>query len=104
MTLQTQWNAVYPDRPLTPADSAEQFRQRVIMAAVITAINVGTEAVNTPNHTNRTALAKAVSTNPIGFMEPFALMLAAENLDNASTDVQITNMLAAVWNTMAGAL
>ena len=56
-----------------------------------------------PGHGGRAGLAAAVLRNPSGFAVDFAWALASQGLDNTSTDTAISNMVAAVWNPMAGA-
>lgn len=102
MLLKDQWDSVFNSIGIDGMDA--EFRHRVLMGALASAVNIGNEAVNTPDHANRVLLAKAVTNNPILWMESFALVLASQNLDNSSTDAQITNSLASVWNTMAGAV
>lgn len=110
-TLQAQHDAAYGPTDFTfpgitqARIDAAHFVERVTMAVAAAAQSIGAEATTTNDHANRVALAKAASSNPSQWGLPFAVMLAAQGLDqNASTDAQINNMVSAVWNTIAGAL
>jgi len=79
-----------------------QLQGRVQMAAAKTAQNVGSEDPSTPNHAARTALASRVAQTPTAYTGAFTNLLCAEGITQASTDADISNMVSAVWNTMAG--
>jgi len=78
------------------------LQARVQMAALAAAQNISTEDPATANHANRVALAQNVARSTDGFRVPFTNMLCAEGITANSTDGDITNMVSAVWNTMAG--
>ena len=78
------------------------FDNRITMAICAAAQAIAAEATTVIDHTNRVALAKAVALAPASYTRAFALMLAAQGIDNGSLDSDITNMVSAVWNTLAG--
>lgn len=105
--LQAQWDACYgPTRFGDPNNQglidATRFMQRVSMAVSAYALSIMNEAATTPNHVNRMALVKAVLGNPPGWNAAFAQAFAAHGLDQSSTDTQIGNGPAAVWDAFAG--
>jgi len=92
MTLQDQF-----------AESTNPALQaRVQMADLSAAQAISTEATDTPNHANRISLAQQVARSPDGYKGAFTNMLCAEGITSASTDEEISSMVSAVWNTMAG--
>jgi hypothetical protein len=82
-------------------DSQNQdFKVRVRMALVSTAIAVQGEATSTANHAARSAGALQVLANPSGWadvMAPAFTVDAALNIATA-TDAQIESRASAVWN------
>lgn len=88
----------------TTAASNPAFVARVLAALALTAQQIGTEGSTVTNHQNRSTLATRVSNSPDSYSRAFALMLAAQSIDNSATDAQILSMISAVWNTEAGGL
>jgi hypothetical protein len=104
--LLAQWLAANgPDagpQPDPASVAARQFQCRVAVAVAQAAINVSTEAGTVTDHANRAAFAKDALQNTGKYTGAFAIALASEGIDNTSTDVQINNMVAAVWNGFSG--
>jgi hypothetical protein len=91
------------------------FQKRVAEAAAEAAINIYSEGA-VPLHVARAALATAVLNDPpvsMVWVAPpiapakrtyaFALALATQGLDKDSSDSEIANGVASVWNALAGA-
>jgi len=72
-------------------------------AIVLAAENIYSEGPGTQGHLARATLAAAVARNPDGFVAAFAAALAAQGIDKTSTDAQVSNGVASVWNLQAGA-
>ena len=94
------------------------FQQRIAAALRAAAITVYNENPATPGHAARTAYAvKVAQSPPLAMLTPnqfgstspdelvlsWAFLLAAEGLDNSSSDATITAQIAAAWSAMAGA-
>lgn len=75
---------------------------RVSMAMCKAAQDIGASDPASTNYANRTLLATRVSNNPPLYQQPFTTMVCAEGITSASTDAEISVMVAAVWDTMAG--
>ena len=75
---------------------------RVQMAVSKAAQDISSEAGSTPNHAQRVQLATRVANSPQMMTQPFTTMVCAQGITATSTDADISNMVAAVWNTMAG--
>ena len=105
-TLKTQWDAwagptVFA-HDVTPAQKElDSFRSRVSMAMVKAAMDIQSELTTVAYHTQRSAFARLVLVEPSRYTPPFAQALAAQGLDDTSTDKQITDMVSAVWNALA---
>jgi hypothetical protein len=78
------------------------LQSRVQMSMVSAAQNISTEPADTANHYNRVQLAQQVARSPTMFMQPFTTLVCAEGVTSQSTDEEISSMVSAVWNTMAG--
>lgn len=78
------------------------LQARISMAAALAAQNIASEAPDTPNHTARTWLATQVARQSAFYTMAFTTLLCAEGITPASADADISNMVAAVWNTVAG--
>ncbi len=90
----------------TGATGDTTFLQRVEMAVLNAAEAIATEVGTTPNHTNRSALAKAV-TQPgasSGYATAFAKLIMAQGTCDPAVDSNIQNLVNSVWNTVAGGL
>ena len=92
MTLQDQFTE----------STAPALKARVQMATAKAAQDISTEAAETPNHAARVGLANQVARSPIALNDAFTTLLCAEGITGESDDASISNMVAAVWNTMAG--
>lgn len=80
------------------------FIRTVQMAAARIALDVVSEAANTPNHANRSAYATKVLNSPSAYAPVLAQgVCAAEPTMRAQTqDQAIYNALSAVWDAFAG--
>lgn len=78
------------------------LQARVQSAICTAAQNISTEDPSTPNHYNRASLGQAVSRAPENWRTSFVYMLTSEGITSASSDLDISNMVSAVWNTVAG--
>lgn len=76
---------------------------RVQMAMCKAAQDISSEATTTPGHTQRVQLAQQVARQPAMMMAPFTSMVCAQGITSQSTDADISNMVSAVWDVMAGA-
>lgn len=83
------------------ATTSSRFRARSIMAAVNAAVAISNEAIATPNHVLRAQLSKNLLNAPDSYIFPMAQALAAQGLDDSSTDTAINNGVASVWNSFA---
>lgn len=92
----------FPNNTPQTRQDANHFLQRCIVAAVTAAVAIAAEATNTADHVNRVHLAMLVLNSPENYALPFAFALAGQGIDNSSTDAQINNMIASVWNGLAG--
>jgi hypothetical protein len=94
----------------TPPSLASEFSEasnptlqaRIQMATAKAAQDISSEAEDTANHQARVNLASAVARNPSMYTSAFTTMLCAQGITNASTDAEISSMVSAVWNTIAG--
>jgi hypothetical protein len=87
---------------VTPAQSdLDSFRSRVSMAMVKAAMDIQSELTTVAYHGQRSAFARLVLVEPSRYTPPFAQALAAQGLDNVSTDKQIADMVSSVWNGFA---
>jgi hypothetical protein len=89
------------------------FQQRVQIAMGIQAINIQAEAAGTGNHTNRSNYAKLVLNSPQSYSVLFAAAVVTQTdptrgagtpVDAATTDADLGNLCAAVWNALAGVI
>lgn len=78
------------------------FVHKVEIAVAATGINMKDESAGTVNHANRMALMKAAANSPATYAPLFALGIAAEGVDNTSSDAAIQAMVATIWNEIAG--
>lgn len=81
----------------------QDFIARVGAAICLAAQSIYSEAGGTTGHAARAAFATKVALAPTAYLSQFSEILAAQGIDHASTDTQIDNMIASVWNTFAGA-
>jgi hypothetical protein len=94
----------------TPPSLASQFSEsqnpatqaRVSMSMSKTAQDVASENASTPNHAMRVSLATRVANSPQMLVVPFTGMICAQGITSLSSDTDISNMISAVWDTMAG--
>lgn len=75
---------------------------RVQMATAKAAQDIAASDPASANYAARTALATQVARSPQMYTVPFTNMLCAQGITSASTDAEISTMIAAVWDTMAG--
>ncbi|HJY24969.1 MAG TPA: hypothetical protein VJ649_04765 [Actinomycetes bacterium] len=75
---------------------------RVQMAAAKAAQDISSEPTQTPNHPMRVSLASQVARSPQMYTHSFTSMLCAQGITNDSTDAEISSMVAAVWDAIAG--
>lgn len=78
------------------------LQSRVQMAAAKAAQDIAASDPASPNYAARATLATNVSRSPALYTASFTTMLCAQGITSASTDVEISTMIAAVWDTMAG--
>ena len=78
------------------------LQSRVQQATLGAAQNISSEDPSTANHAARNVLATAVSRNPQAYTQPFCSLLCSQGIKRTSTDAEISVMVAATWNTMAG--
>lgn len=106
--LQAQWDACYGPTNFggnvnnSAAVDAAHFQQRVAMAVSAQAVAVCQEVTTTTNHPNRVAMAKDALNNPAKYTAPFAQAMAANGLDEGSTDSAILGAVAFGWDFFAG--
>jgi hypothetical protein len=75
------------------------FKYRVQMALVSTAIDIQAEASGTLNHTDRSAYALKVLANPVGYANFMNLGFTEDAAtDLSSTDQQLKDRASSVWN------
>lgn len=89
--------------PGTAPTQQQQFIQKVQEAIAETALAVYSEPANTAGHAVRAAFASRVLNSLSSAVPAFAQALAAQGLDNTSTDAQISNGVSAAWNAICGA-
>jgi hypothetical protein len=92
MTLQDQFSE----------STAPALQSRVMMAYSKAAQDISSEATDTPNHPARVALANSIARVPESYRVSFTTLLCAEGITGQSADTEISTMVAAVWNTVAG--
>jgi hypothetical protein len=83
----------------------EAFRDRVLIAALNTAVAVGTEASS--GDARKDSLRKTLATNvlndPAGYVNRFSFAAAADPaISFGSTDNAIVTKVSALWNNIAG--
>lgn len=91
--------------PLTSQFSESQnptLQARVQMAMCGAAQNIASADPSEPNHANRVNLAQRVSQSPASLTPAFTSMVCSQGITTESTDADISNMVSAVWNTLAG--
>lgn len=89
--------ALIDDYNLATADM--NFRYRVQMAIVSTALAVQSEATNTANHAARSSFALQVLANPSGWAQVMAPSFTVDgSTTSGSTDTQLETRASAVFN------
>jgi hypothetical protein len=89
----------------TAATSDSTFINKIELAVSLAAQQIAAEADATDNHANRVLLSKAVSQPGAisAYGQAFAYLVAAQGVDNASSDAAIQSAVNAAWDTVAGA-
>lgn len=93
--------ADFAGRALVAVDAG--FRQRVGIAMLRVAIRAAEEAQPRPVWTRkRVVLAQSVLGDPPGALARFAWAVASQDLSTSSTDAEIEQAVAQVWDAVAG--
>jgi hypothetical protein len=75
------------------------FQYRVQLALASIALDIQAEAVNTANHSQRSAYALLVLANLPGYAQRMAPAIVTDGqITGASTDAQLKSRCSAVWN------
>ena len=80
------------------------FISKVGQATFTAAIAISNEAPETPNHVARVQLANTIIVNWSFVRESFLRCVLTQIPSEEPTDVEISNAVAAVWNTIALAM
>lgn len=78
------------------------FTTAIQGAITLAAEQIYSEGAAVAGHAYRAALATKVVLRPGDFVIPFANACAVTGVDKLSTDAQISNAVASVWNLIAG--
>lgn len=82
---------------LLTLDGDFQYRVQIALASI--ALDIQAEAVNTANHSQRSAYAMQVLENLSGYAQRMAPAIVADGaVTSQSTDAQIKSRVSAVWN------
>ena len=112
LTTYQEINAYVYGQPGVPAAATprDTLLGQIRPAAVSDALDIVSEAADTPNHANRVALATRIARDPTVAEQMLAAFLTASNAQmwayvrqgTVLADSDVKSYLAAVWNAIAG--